>query len=101
MGLLFFAILLICFFVFVLPLIQQYRLDNSTTGTIISVQTETYTGSYGRRYTRQIVAYEFEDFQGKIWRGKKGMINGGYFREGMQISVRYSTTRPYRNEADI
>lgn len=101
MGLLFFAILLIFFFVFVLSWLKQFQLDNSTTGTIISVETETYTGSYGRRYTRQIMAYEFEDSQGKTWRGRKIMNNVRYLNEGGQIPVRYSTTNPSYNDAEV
>ena len=101
MGPFFFVLFIICCLVFVLSWMKQFQLDNSTTGTIISVEVETYTGSYGRRHTRQTVTYEFEDSQGKIWRGKKVMNNVRYLSKGIQVPVRYSTTHPHYNEADI
>lgn len=62
------AILLIFWY----PISQRlfHRFGQTTNGHIISTQTRTYSGSYGRRYTKYQIVYEFQDHRGRTWRGR-------------------------------
>lgn len=95
------VVLLGLFFVFVLPLVQKNSMNRVTRGTIVSTQIQSYSDSYGRRHTRKIFTYEFQDEQGRTWRGQ---VNGNHFQnipEGSSIKVYYQGNQPSRNRGDL
>lgn len=99
---LFLIIVLLClFFVFVLPLIQGNYFNRVTRGTIIATQVKSYSDSYGRRYTRKIFTYEFQDEQGRTWRGQVKGNSVQNLPEGSSIKVYYQENQPSQNRGDL
>jgi len=51
---------------FVLPVVLP-RVGKETTGQVTNIAVRTYSGSYGRRFVKTYVTYEFYDNRKRYW----------------------------------
>lgn len=101
MGLLVLIILLMMFLILIWPWIQERQRNRVTTGVVIATELRTYTGKYGKRYTRKFVTFEFQDEQGKTWRGQITGDRTLSIPEGTSIQVHYQAGQPSNNRGAL
>jgi len=101
MGFFILVMLLLMLLLLISPWLQEKQRDRMATGIVIATEVKTHTGSYGKRYTRKVVTYEFEDERGKKWRGQIEGDRTLSIPEGTPIQVHYQGINPINNKGTL